>query len=435
MLTQGETRDACHTLICSRSRIAVPLRHHKRSQTAERGACLVRRRATVTQPRPMRDFGLEVFFSTWEFTARYHMTASDLESMPVSELLALATPEDRSAFDNLWLGYTETWGAPSLRAAIAATYDQMQAENVLCLAGAGEGLYAVSKVLLDARAHAIVPTPNYQSAETVPLSVCDVTGVPLRQSDVEGGWLLDLDDIRAAIRPNTRLLSLNFPHNPTGMLMPRSDLDDLVVLCRKRGIWILSDEVYRGVELEPSDRMPQIADIYEKGISLNVMSKAYGLPGLRIGWIASGDREVLQKVERYKHYLSICNSGPSEILALIALKARERILGRNQALLRKNVVALEQLFADFPGLVEWNRPLGGCVAFPRYTGPGTGEAFCRKLLEQSGVLLLPGSLYASELSGIPEDHFRIGFGRGRIFDEGLAAMRAHFKTHYADFRV
>ncbi|WP_299899365.1 aminotransferase class I/II-fold pyridoxal phosphate-dependent enzyme [uncultured Ruegeria sp.] len=322
----------------------------------------------MTAPRPMRDFGLEVFFSEWEFTARHHMTASDLESMSVPDLLALATPEDRGAYEKLWLGYTETWGAPALRAEIAATYDGLAAENILCLAGAGEGLYAVSKVLLDGASHAIVSTPNYQSAETIPLSVCDATGVPMHRTQMKGGWRVDLDDIRAAIRPNTRLLSLNFPHNPTGMLMPRDDLQALIDLAREHGIWILSDEVYRGVELDPADRMPQIADIYERGISLNVMSKAYGLPGLRIGWIAAQDRDLLQRVERYKHYLSICNSGPSEVLALIALKARERILARNHALLSRNVVALERLFADFPGLIEWTRPLGGCVAFPRFVG-------------------------------------------------------------------
>jgi aspartate/methionine/tyrosine aminotransferase len=315
----------------------------------------------------------------------------------------------------------------------------MALENILCLAGAGEGLYAVAKVLLEAGDHVLVPTPNYQSAETVPLSVCEVTGIPLRRTaplmgpgtQARGGWRLDPEDVRAAIRPNTTLLSLNFPHNPTGMLMTPEDLDGVIALCRHHGIYILCDEVYRGVELEPADRIPHIADVYERGISLNVISKAYGLPGLRIGWIASQDTSLLQKVERYKHYLSICNSAPSELLTLIALKARGSILARNHALLRENVMLLEQLFADFPGVVDWQRPQGGCVAFPRCTAPEGGEAFCRKLIEESGVLLLPSSIYASELTDVPQDHFRIGFGRGRMFREGVVAMRRHFEKHYA----
>ena len=154
----------------------------------------------MTLPRPMRDFGLEVFFSRWEFTARHHMTASDVESLKVSDVLAMASDEDRHSLEDLWLGYTETWGAPALRAEIARTYDHMAPENILCLAGAGEGLYAVAKVLLGSGDHAVVPTPNYQSAETVPLSVCEVTGVPLRHDAAigalkyaaKGGWRLDL---------------------------------------------------------------------------------------------------------------------------------------------------------------------------------------------------------------------------------------------------
>ncbi len=387
----------------------------------------------------MRDFALEVFLAGWEFSAPYHMTASDIESMTMADLLALATPEDRDALQNLWLGYTETWGAPELRTEIARTYDTMAPENILCLAGAGEGLYAVAKVLLQAGDHVLVPTPNYQSAETVPLSVCEVTGIPLRRtapimgpgSQARGGWRLHPEDVRAAIRPNTKLLSLNFPHNPTGMLMTREDLDAVIALCRHNGIYILCDEVYRGVELEPVDQMPQIADLYERGVSLNVISKAYGMPGLRIGWIASQDTSLLQKVERYKHYLSICNSAPSERLTLIALKARHTILARNHALLHENVRLLEQLFAEFPGVVDWQRPQGGCVAFPRCTAPEGGEEFCRTLIEESGVLLLPSSIYASELTDVPQDHFRIGFGRDRMFKEGVVAMRRHFEKHYA----
>ena len=386
--------------------------------------------------KTMRDFELEVFFSKWEFTAQHHMTASDLESVSTRDLLSMASDEDKAGFDDLWLGYTETWGAPDLRAEIAATYDNMEARNILCLAGAAEGIYAVMKVLLTADDHVIVPVPNYQSAETVPLAICDVTGVPMQNggdNNSAAAWRLDVDDLKAAVRPNTKVISLNFPHNPTGVLMAHEDLLALVEFCRERGIYIFSDEVYRGVELNPTDRMPQIADIYEKGISLNVMSKAYGMPGLRVGWIASPDLDLLQKTERYKHYLSICNSAPSERLSLIALKARDQILARNMALLQENVVRLESLFDDFPGLVDWQRPMGGCVAFPKFTGPDTGEEFCRKLIEESSILLLPSSIYGSELSPTPADHFRIGFGRDKVVKDGIAAMRVHFEKHYASF--
>ncbi|MEO1111619.1 MAG: aminotransferase class I/II-fold pyridoxal phosphate-dependent enzyme [Pseudomonadota bacterium] len=394
---------------------------------------------TATSPRPMRDFGLEVFFSRWEFTAQHHMTASDLESLSLSGLLALASDEDRSSFEHLWLGYTETWGAPALRREIASTYDTLSDSNILCLAGAGEGLFAVPNVLLTKDDHVIVPTPNYQGAETIPLSICEVTGVPLDYVSPSGsneapcGWRLDLDRLKDAIRPNTKLISLNFPHNPTGFLLPRDDLEALVSLARTHGIYILSDEVYRGVELDEKNRMPQIADIYERGISLNVMSKAYGLPGLRIGWVASQDRDLLQRLERFKHYLSICNAGPSEILALIALRARQTILARNRSVMEENAAALERVFSAYPGLFEWQRPMGGCVAFPRYLGPDGVETFTRKLVEESGVLLLPSSIYASDLGDTPQDHFRIGIGRDRVFKDGLKVMQAHLGKTYPEF--
>jgi len=385
----------------------------------------------------MRNFALEVFFSEWEFTAKHHMTASDMESLSIADLLAMGTDTQRQSFENLWLGYTETWGHPALRQAIARTYDTLSPENVLCLAGAGEGLYAFAKCFLNADDHVIVPTPNYQSAETVPLTVCEVTGIPLRREANAGKntWHLDVDDLKVAIRPNTKLLSLNFPHNPTGMLPTHDQLTAIVNLCREHGITILSDEVYRGVEIEPSRQLPQIADIYENGISLNVLSKAYGLPGLRIGWLASQNRELLQKVERYKHYLSICNSAPSEALGLIAVENRETIFARNRALVAKNAELLEHLLSQYPGLIEWDRPQGGCVAFPKYIGRGSGEEFCKTLLQESGVLLLPASIYHSELNDVPVDHFRIGIGRNKVFKDGLGAMREHFEKYFSDFHA
>ena len=383
----------------------------------------------------MRDFALEVFLSKWEFRAKHHMTASDFESLSLGALLALSSEADRENLEKLWLGYTETWGAPDLRAAIANTYETMDTENILCLAGAGEGLYIIAQVLLQSDDHVIVPTPNYQSAETVPLSRCAVTGVPLQYNTAENAteWRLDLDDIRAALRPNTKMISLNFPHNPTGMLMEKDDLNALVTLCRKKGIYILGDEVYSGITVNDTDTIPQIADIYERGISLNVLSKSYGLPGLRIGWMASQDRDLLQKLERYKHYLSICNSAPSEYLGLIALKNRQKILARNHAILCENNNLLLALFDDFPNLVQYRAPMGGCVAFPKFLGSEGSEVFAQNLLEKSGVLILPSSIYASEIGQVPQNHFRIGIGRDQTVKSGITAMRQHFEQYYSEF--
>ena len=369
----------------------------------------------------LRDFALEVYFSKWEFAAKYHMTASDIESMTIGELLDMAPGSNLSGLKQQWLGYTETFGNPELREEIAKTYDTATPKNLLCFAGAEEGVYIAMRTLLCKDDHAIVIVPNYQAAETLPLENCAVTGVPL---DPEDNWSLDIDRVKRAIRPNTKLISINFPNNPTGAVLEKSRFDDLIDLCSKRGIYLFSDEVYRLVERDPSIRLPQVADVYERGLSLNVMSKAYGLPGLRIGWIMTKDNDVLQKMERYKHYLSICNSAPSEYLSILALKVREQILERNRQLVNSNAEKLNQFFNEFPEYFEWKRPDGGCVGYPRYKGPEGADQFCETLVDKTGILLLPPSIYHSELLETPKDRFRIGFGRKNI-DKGLEVFHRY----------
>lgn len=369
------------------------------------------------------DFRLETHFSKWEFKARYHMTASDAESMSLQELLDFATPEERAEFDNMWLGYTETFGAPDVRDAIASTYTNCSSESILCFAGASEGIFAANSTILDKTSHAIVVTPNYQSHESLPLSICSATGVPLDPND---NWSLDIDRVAAAIKPNTRLITINFPHNPTGAILPRDRYDALIQLCRKHGIYILHDEIFNGLGETGTEHLPFIADEYERGLSLNVMSKAYGLPGLRVGWIACKDETIISKMERLKHYLSICNSAPSERLTKIALTYRKQLLARTCAIVDENLPKWDAFFSRHEELFDWHRPDGSCMAFPRYNGAEGIETFTRKLVEESGVLLLPGSIYQSELSNTPENHFRLGFGR-RNLEEGLAALEQHIK--------
>ena len=367
------------------------------------------------------EFRLETHFSKWEFKARYHMTASDAESMTMKELLSMATSGQRDAFENMSLGYTETFGNPNLRQTIADTYQQQSSDNILCFAGASEGIFAANSVILDKTSHAIVVTPNYQSHESLPLEICEVSGVPL---DAGNQWSLDIDRVADNIRPNTRLITINFPHNPTGKILPLDSYMALVELCRKNGIYILHDEIFQGLGNSQTTHLPAIADVYERGLSLNVMSKAYGLPGLRIGWIACQDLDVIARLERMKHYLSICNSGPSEQLALIALANRKKLLQRTCAIVDENLPKWDAFFSLNAHLFEWQHPDGGCIAFPRYLGAEGVESFTASLLEHAGVLLLPGSIYRSTLTTTPADHFRLGFGR-RGLEEGIAAIQGY----------
>ncbi len=372
------------------------------------------------------DFRLESHFSKWEFKARYHMTASDAESISLRDLLAMATAEEREEFEGMWLGYTETFGAPDLRETIGSMYTNREAHEILCFAGASEGIFAANSVILDKDSHAIVVTPNYQSHEALPVAICEATGIPLDPNDE---WSLDIDRIARAIKPNTKLVTINFPHNPTGTILPLDRYHALIELCRTNGIYILHDEIFNGLGPTGTKHLPYVADLYERGLSLNVMSKSFGLPGLRIGWIACADDGIISKMERMKHYLSICNSGPSERLAKIALNNRDKLLARNCAIVDENLSKWDAFFEHHQDLFEWHRPDGSCTAFPRYKGPDGVEAFTRTMIEESGVLLLPSTIYRSELGETPTDRFRLGFGRKGL-DKGLAVMNTHISRHY-----
>jgi aspartate/methionine/tyrosine aminotransferase len=373
----------------------------------------------MTGPFDPPPFRLEEHLGVWEFSAKHHLTASDAETLTIEELLAYADPEERERFERLPLSYAPTWGGEELRAAIAELYDNLGAEHVLTFAGAEEALFWVLQELVGPGDHALVTVPNYQSFETIPLTAgAEVEGIVL---DPAAGWEPDVAEIARRLRPTTKLVAVNFPNNPTGAICSQENWRALVDLCAEHGATLLSDEVYRGLETDEARRLPQAAELSDSAVSLNVMSKSYGLPGLRIGWLATRRRDLLERLERRKHYTSICNATPSEALATIALRNGPAIQARNRDLIATNVPLFAALFAAHPEKLEWEAPAGGCVSFPRYLGDDGVETFCRELVETEGVVLLPASIYASELGPVPEDRFRIGVGRRRP-EPALAAL-------------
>ena len=358
---------------------------------------------------PLPDFALEVYLGRWEFAAAHYLTGSDGQTLTIGELLALASDEERDAFEQLPLGYSPPWGTDRLLAAIATTYESIGPENVLTFAGAEEAIFWAIQELVGPGDHAVVAVPTYQSTESIAVATgAHVSGLLLRRAN---GWGLDLDELERLLRPNTRLVAVNFPNNPTGGMPDPQAFRRLVELCDEREITLFSDEVYRGVELDPGRALPQAADLSAGAISLNVMSKAYGLPGLRIGWLASHDRPFLERLERRKHYTSICNSAPSELLAAIALANGEAVRGRIRSIIAENLPSFDGFFDRWSDCFEWEHPQGSCVCFPRYLGDDGVEAFCHDLLHHAGVVLLPASIFRSELAEIPRDHFRIGVAR------------------------
>ncbi len=352
----------------------------------------------------IEDFELERFFARYEFAVRHVLCASDVEGWPMADLLALADPEAAALWHGLRLGYTEAPGHPLLRAEIASLYETIAADEVLVFSGAEEAIFVAANVLLGPGDHAIVVWPAYQSLHAVARATgADVTLHELHDSE---GWAIDVDRLRAQVTPRTKLIVLNVPHNPTGNLPDAATYRAVAEIAANAGVHLLSDEVYRFLELDPADRLPAGADLGARGVSVGVMSKSFALAGIRIGWLATHDARLLASAARFKDYTTICASAPAEILALIALRERDAVLARSRRIIADNLVLLDGFFERQARHFGWVRPAGGSVAFPLLRGSVPIERFAEDLVEGEGVLLAPGSIF-----GHPGSHFRIGLGR------------------------
>ncbi len=357
---------------------------------------------------PSGSFALAAYLTRWAACAHHDLAASDSQTLPLAALLRLAGPEDVVRWRNVGLGYADPRGAPWLRTAIAARYARLETKDVLVSAGVQEAVACVLRALLGPDDHAVAVVPVYQPSEMALTSLCAASGVPL---DPKQSWNLDLDRLAAAIRPNTRLVLVNFPNSPTGATLDRAALDNLVALCRRHGLWLVNDEVYRQTDLDPERAAAPVVDLYERGISINGLSKGFGLPGLRVGWVACRDRNALDRILAVKSLLSSCLAGPSEVLAHVALRAEARITGRARAIGRHNHDRLGSLLDRHPDLFEPDEPRNLALACPRFRGEEGATAFARTVASEVGLLVLPSVLWRSSLAPVPEDRLRLGLGR------------------------
>jgi aspartate/methionine/tyrosine aminotransferase len=246
---------------------------------------------------------------------------------------------------------------------------------------------------------------------------CTVTPWPLEHDGA--GWRLDLDALERTLTPRTRLLVINFPHNPTGYLPTANELSAVLRVAIRHSLFVFSDEMYRLLEYDPTDRLPSVADLYERGLALSGISKSFALPGLRIGWLVARDRELLRRCTAFHDYTTICNSAPSEILAIMALRAKERILARNLDIIRTNLAAAERFFGAHADLFTWLPPRAGSVAFPRLRIDLPVANFCQDVLAKKSVMIVPGGMF-----GHAGNHFRVGLGR-TTFREALAQIESY----------
>jgi aspartate/methionine/tyrosine aminotransferase len=364
----------------------------------------------------INDFRLERYFAAFEFKAKYMLSASDCESMKVNELLSLADPECLDLWDNLKLAYTETKGHPLLRSEISRLYKKIKPEDI-CVLVPEEGIFIVLNVILNPGDHVIVMDPAYQSLLEIPYAIgCEVTRWPVQLKNNQ--WHLDPGFLQKSIKRNTKLIIINFPHNPTGFIPDTNDFNVILEIAVKNNIYLFSDEMYRHLELSPSCIYESITDLHENGITLSGLSKSFGLPGLRTGWIASRNKELMSRIERFKDYTTICNSAVSEILGIIALKNKDHIIATNLNLIRENIEIAREFFRKHSKLLTWIEPEGSSVAFPLLNKKFPVEEFCKKLVEQRSVLLLPASIF-----NYPGNHFRIGLGR-KNFSEAIKVFES-----------
>jgi len=354
---------------------------------------------------PLPPFKLERYFAKYEFNTEFLLCSSDCEAMSIADLLAL---EDGAAekLQNTWLGYTESQGSLSLRKEICNLYKSMLPEHILVHTGAGEAIYLFMHAMLTVDDHVIVHTPHYQSLSEVAKGVgCQVSPWIARE---ENDWALDLNELRGLVRSNTKAIIINTPHNPTGYLMSRADFDELNQFVQEKNLILFSDEVYRESEYDPATRLSAACDYGEHAVSLGVTSKTYGLAGLRIGWIATKNKKVYESMASLKDYTTICNSAPSEFLAEVAMRNRQKLIDRSLAIIKHNLIIVDKLFASHASLFTWVRPKAGSMGFPKLL-KGDVEVFCDDLVRKAGVLLLPGTMYDES-----KNHFRLGLGRKNL---------------------
>jgi aspartate/methionine/tyrosine aminotransferase len=350
----------------------------------------------------IRDFELERYFARYEFAVKYIMSASDCESLPMNELLRMADPETLDLWKNLKLGYTESQGHPLLRKEISRLYDSIKTEEILTLAPE-EGIFIAMNCVLKRGDHAVVTFPAYQSLYELANSLgCKITRW---SSSLENGWELDLNFLENSIRKETRIIIVNFPQNPMGYMPSRKKFMDIVKIARDHDLFLFSDEMYRMLEYG-SERLPPACDVHEKAISLSGLSKAFSLPGLRMGWLATKDGSLFKKIASFKDYTTICGSAPTEILAIMALRAKNEILSRNLEIIKRNIGLTEEFFSRHGELFSWVKPNGGSVAFPLLKSKTGVDKFCEDVLKKENMMILPGSVF-----DFPGNHFRIGLGR------------------------
>ncbi len=362
-------------------------------------------------------FELERWMSHWELLVTHDICESGILPLSIADLSALLGPDDGPALEErirtMPQSYSEARGTMELRSLLADTYRGVTPDDVLVTTGAIEANFLALNSILEPGDHVVVVSPAYQQLQSVPRAIgAEVDLWDLAQPG--GGFAYDLDRLEALLRPDTKAIIINTPHNPTGAILTSDQLDRVIELARERDAWILSDEAYRWLEFPGGEKLVEpTRNRYEKTISVGTVSKPFGMPGLRIGWFAANS-DVAQAAWALRDYISLSPMKISDAITCALIEHRDRIMPRNQAIMTENLATAKAWFAANADLVGWQEPRGALLAMMTYTAELDSVTLANRLAEEAGVMLAPGTAFGLE------GHLRIGIGqRPEVFREGL----------------
>lgn len=351
-------------------------------------------------------FKVEEWMNAYEVGARYNIAETCVDSLTLDELFAL-TGEDKDAFWRAFtarrMTYGDIEGAPAFKAGVCGLYRTLRPEHVVTTHGAAGANHHVFYSLVRPGDHVICVSPTYQQLYSIPASFgAQVELLALRP---EKGYLPDLDELRGMVRPDTKLICINNPNNPTGALMDEGMLRDIAAIAREAGAYVLCDEVYRFLTQEDVES-PSMADLYERGISVGSMSKVFSLAGLRQGWIACRDEAFLRSCLSHRDYDLVSCSQFDEAVSALALAHADRLLARSRAIVRENLAILDAWVAR-EALVHYVRPQAGTTALVHYDADVPSYEFCRQMYHATGAFVTPGAAFEQEHC------VRIGYAYGK----------------------
>ncbi len=368
-------------------------------------------------------FGLERWMTTWELDVECDIAESGILPLTLDDLLALSPAPDALTRDlhHTPLGYSEARGTLALRQALAGTYANVHPDGVLVTTGAIEANFLLFNLLLNPGDHAVIVAPAYQQLLSVPRAIgCEVSEWRLTP---ESGFRFDIKELRRLVRPETKLIVINSPHNPTGASLSDAQLRDIIAIADDCGAMILSDEAYRGLRHPGGPPMATpVVDLTPRGISVGTFSKPYGLPGLRIGWIAASP-ELAERAWAMRDYVSLSPAKLSDRLALEAVRVRDRIFARNDEIIAANLKTAREWFAANADIASWTEPVAGLLALMKLATDVPSMEVADGLAREAKVMLAPGSVFGYE------GYLRIGIGqRPDIFAEGLRRAGAYLRS-------